>query len=189
MKTAAVSAIATLALLAGCSQMNRIDLYSLSQLELQQQLDQQLQAQAQRGRLLGLPLSLTTKELQLQIAPGQQQQVELKLQMAAELDAVLLPLRTDLMLHLAATPYFDDQKNAVYLSNLQILDSSLGSGNQQFKLQPLSEQAKQLLAMALQGQPVYQLDCDSFSQRMLCDVPLTLQLQPGKLLLKPNYPD
>jgi len=189
MKTTLVSAFVAVTLLAGCSQMNRIDLYSLSQQELQQQLNQQLQAQAQRGRLLGLPLSLTTKNLQLHIAPDGQQQVELKLEMAAELDAVLLPLRTDLMLHLAARPYFDDQKNAVYLSDLKILDSSLGSGQQQFKLQPLSEQAKQLLAITLQGQPIYQLDCASFSQRMLCDVPLTMQLQPGKLLLKPNYPD
>lgn len=188
MKSILKTLIGTLAVLTfvGCSQVNQIGLYSFNQQELQNTIKQHLVNKPLEDTLLGLPLELTAKDLQVQIAPEHKQQVELKLDLAAQLKAIF-PLNADVKLHLAATPYFDDAKNAVFLSNLQVLDASFGSGGQQFKLQPLSEQAALLISMVLQSKPLYQLDCQSLTQKVLCEIPLSLQLEPGKISFKPQY--
>jgi len=174
-------------LLASCTQLNHLDIFSLKQQELQSLLLDQLEQQQGKGKMLGLPLTLTVRQLELQLAPDNKQQIELNLALGAEVDALLKPLNTDLNLHLSALPYFDDEKNAIYLKNLTILDSSVGSGSSQLKLAPLSNEAKAILAQLLNRQPVYQLDCNKVTEKVLCGMPLTLVLQPGELLLKPNY--
>lgn len=177
-----------LLLLASCTQLNHLDIFSLQQQELQSLLLERLEQQQGKGKMLGLPLTLTLRQLDLQLVPENKQQVELKLAIGAEVDALFKPLHTDLNLHLSALPYFDDEKNAIYLKNLTILDSSVGSGSSQLKLAPLSNEAKVILAQLLDRQPVYQLDCSKVTEKVLCGMPLTLVLQPGELLLKPNYP-
>ncbi len=174
-------------LLASCTQLNHLDIFSLKQQELQSLLLDQLEQQQGKGKMLGLPLTLTVRQLELQLAPDNKQQIELKLALGAEVDALFKPLNTDLNLQLSALPYFDDEKNAIYLKNLTILDSSVGSGSSQLKLAPLSNEAKAILAQLLNRQPVYQLDCSKVTEKVLCGMPLTLVLQPGELLLKPNY--
>lgn len=177
----------SLLLLVSCTQLNHLDIFSLKQQELQSLLLEQLAQQQSKGKLLGLPLTLTVQKLELQLAPKNNQQVELKLELSAEVDALLKSLHADLNLHLAALPYFDDERNAIYLKNLTILDSSVGSGSSQLKLAPLSHEAKVILSQLLNRQPVYRLDCSKVTEKLLCDIPLTLVLQPGELLLKPNY--
>lgn len=177
----------SLLLLASCSQLNHLDMFSLKQQELQSLLLDQLEQQQGKGKMLGLPLTLTVQKLELLLAPENKQQVEIKLALGAEVDALFKPLHTDLKLHLAALPYFDDERNAIYLKNLTILDSSVGSGSSQLKLAPLSNEAKAILTQVLNRQPVYQLDCSKVTEKVLCGMPLTLLLQPGELLLKPNY--
>ncbi|RVT47573.1 DUF1439 domain-containing protein [Rheinheimera sediminis] len=176
-----------LLLLASCTQLNRIDMFSLKQQELQTVILEQLEQQQGKGKMLGLPLTLTVQQLELHLAPDNKQQIELKLALGAEVDALFKPLHTDLKLHLSALPYFDDEKNAIYLKNLNILDSSVGSGSSQLKLAPLSNEAKAILSEVLNRQPIYKLDCSKVTEKVLCGMPLTLVLQPGELLLKPNY--
>lgn len=176
-----------LLLLASCTQLNRIDMFSLKQQELQTVILEQLEQQQGKGKMLGLPLTLTVQQLELHLAPDNKQQIELKLALGAEVDALFKPLHTDLKLHLSALPYFDDEKNAIYLKNLNILDSSVGSGSSQLKLAPLSNEAKAILNEVLNRQPIYKLDCSKVTEKVLCSMPLTLVLQPGELLLKPNY--
>lgn len=176
-----------LLLLASCTQLNRIDMFSLKQQELQTVILEQLEQQQGKGKMLGLPLTLTVQQLELHLAPDNKQQIELKLALGAEVDALFKPLHTDLKLHLSALPYFDDEKNAIYLKNLNILDSSVGSGSSQLKLAPLSNEAKAILSEVLNRQPIYKLDCSKVTEKVLCSMPLTLVLQPGELLLKPNY--
>ena len=176
-----------LLLLASCTQLNHLDIFSLKQQELQSLLLDQLEQQQSKGKMLGLPLTLTVRQLELQLAPDNKQQIELKLALGAEVDALFKPLNTDLNLHLSALPYFDDEKNAIYLKNLTILDSSVGSGSSQLKLAPLSNEAKAILTQVLNRQPMYKLDCRKVTEKVLCGMPLTLVLQPGELLLKPNY--
>jgi hypothetical protein len=177
----------SLLLLASCTQLNHLDMFSLKQQELQRLLLSQLEQQQGKGKMLGLPLTLTVQQLELQLAPDNKQQIELKLALGAKVDALFKPLHTDLKLHLSALPYFDDERNAIYLKNLTILDSSVGSGSSQLKLAPLSNEAKAILTQVLNRQPIYKLDCNKVTEKVLCGMPLTLVLQPGELLLKPNY--
>lgn len=178
----------SLLMLASCAQLNQMDIFSLKQQELQSLLLNQLERQQSKGKMLGLPLTVTVNQLELKLAPDNKQQVELKLSIGAEVDALFKPLHTDLSLHLSALPYFDDEKNAIYLKNLTILDSSVGSGSSQLKLAPLSNEVKAILTQVLNRQPMYQLDCNKVTEKVLCGMPLALVLQPGELLLKPNYP-
>ena len=66
-------------LLASCTQLNHLDIFSLKQQELQSLLLDQLEQQQGKGKMLGLPLTLTVRQLELQLAPDNKQQIELKL--------------------------------------------------------------------------------------------------------------
>ncbi|WP_333796821.1 DUF1439 domain-containing protein [Rheinheimera sp.] len=174
-------------LLTSCSQTNQLALYRLSEAELNQQLSQQLQQLAQKATVAGLPLKLQVKQLDVQIAPQGKPDVQLTLDTAALVQLALVQLPVQLKLSLSAEPYFDQQRQAVYLRRFQLLDSEMAAGGMQGKLKPLSAELAGLLQQQLAQMPVYRLDPNKLSHRMLLNIPLQLQLTPGQISLSPAY--
>lgn len=174
-------------LLASCSQTNQLALYRLSEAELNQQLSQQLQLLAQKATVAGLPLKLQVKQLDVQIAPQGKPDVQLTLDTAALVQLALVQLPVQLKLSLSAEPYFDQQRQAVYLHRFQLLNSEMAAGGMQGKLKPLSADVARLLQQQLTQMPLYRLDPNKLSHRMLLNIPLQLQLTPGQISLSPAY--
>lgn len=174
-------------MLASCSQTNQLALYRLSEAELNQQLAQQLQQLAQKATVAGLPVKLQVKQLDVQIAPQGKPDVQLTLDTGALVQLALVQLPVQLKLSLSAEPYFDQQRQAVYLRRFQLLDSEMAAGGMQGKLKPLSAELARLLQQQLAQMPVYRLDPNKLSHRMLLNMPLQLQLTPGQISLSPAY--
>jgi hypothetical protein len=172
---------------AGCSQSNQLALYRLSEAELNQQLSQQLQQLAQKATVAGLPLKLQVKQLDVQIAPQGKPDVQLDLDTSALVQLALVQLPVQLKLSLTAEPYFDQQRQAVYLRRFQLLNSEMAAGGLQGKLKPLSAEVARLLQQQLAQMPVYKLDPNKLGHRMLLNMPLQLRLEPGQISLSPAY--
>lgn len=172
---------------AGCSQSNQLALYRLSEAELNQQLSQQLQQLAQKATVAGLPLKLQVKQLDVQIAPQGKPDVQLDLDTSALVQLALVQLPVQLKLSLTAEPYFDQQRQAVYLRRFQLLNSEMAAGGFAGKLKPLSAEVVRLLQQQLAQMPVYKLDPNKLGHRMLLNMPLQLRLEPGQISLSPAY--
>lgn len=171
----------------GCSQNNQLAFYRLGEAELNQQLSQQLQQLAQQATVAGLPLKLQVNQLDVQIAPQGKPAVQLTLDTAALVQLALVQLPVQLKLSLSAEPYFDQQRQAVYLRRFQLLNSEMAAGGFAGKLKPLSAEMAKLLQKQLATMPVYQLDPNKLSHRMLLNIPLQLQLSPRQISLSPAY--
>jgi len=176
-----------LVVLSACQHSNQLALYSLSETELNQQLTRSLTNLAQDVRVAGIPLQFQVKSLQSQIAPDGQPLIELQLQTEGLAQLALLKMPMQLALTLRAEPYFDQQRQAIYLRQFQVVKSELAAGRWQGKLKPLNREFAQLLQRLLAEQPVYRLDPQKLSHRALLNIPLALKVQPGKLVLSPAY--
>jgi hypothetical protein len=125
--------------------------------------------------------------LQAVIAPDGQPLIQLTLQTEAQAQLAMLKMPMQLALTLRAEPYFDQTRQAVYLRQFQVVKSELAAGRWQGKLKPLNREIAQLLQRLLAEQPVYRLDPQKLSHRALLNIPLALQVTPGKLVLSPAY--
>jgi hypothetical protein len=173
---------------AGCSQSNQLALYRLSEAELNQQISQQLQQLAQKVTVAGLPVKLQVNQLDVQVAPQGKPDIQLTLDTAALVQLALVQLPVQLKLSFSAEPYFDQQRQAVYLRRFQLLNSEMAAGGFAGKLKPLSAEVTTLLQQQLAQMAVYQLDPNRLSHRMLLNMPLILRLEPGQISLSPAYP-
>lgn len=176
-----------LAVLSACQHSNQLTLYSLSETELNQQLTRSLTNLVKDVRVAGIPLQLKMNRLQAQIAPDGQPLIELQLQTEGLAQLALLKMPMQLALTLRAEPYFDQQRQAVYLRQFQVVTSELSAGRWQGKLKPLNREIAQVLQRLLAEQPVYRLDPQKLSHRALLNIPLALKVVPGKLVLSPAY--
>lgn len=176
-----------LGLVGGCQQSNQLALYSLNEAELNQQLAGQLGLLQQHTKLAGVPLQLQVNKLQATIAPDGKPLIQLALQTEAQAQLLMLQVPLQLALTLSAEPYFDQQRQGVYLRQFRVLQSEMVAGRWQGKLKPLNRELEQLLQQLLAQQPVYRLDANKLSHRALLNIPLSLKLVPGKLMLSPAF--
>lgn len=167
----------------GCQQGPAWSVFSLTQAELNQQLAQGSQGLQRTAQLAGLPVQLTINTLEATIAPQGKPVVQLRIQSSGQLQLSLLAMPLTLDITLSGTPYFDQQRQGVYLQQFRIEQSQLQAGRWQGKLKPFNRQLEQLLQELIAARPLYQLDPTKFSHQALLSVPLQLQLQPGLLLL------
>jgi hypothetical protein len=176
-----------LGMLSACQHSQQLALYSLTEVELNQQLKQTLMSITKDVRVAGMPLQFQVNHLQAQIAPDGQPLIELQVQTAGQAQLALLNIPMQLALILRAEPYFDQQRQAVYLRQFQLVSSELSAGRWQGKLKPLNRELSQLLQKLLAEQPVYRLDPQKWSHKALLNMPLAIRLSPGKLQLSPAY--
>lgn len=176
-----------LGLLSACQHSNQFALYTLTETELNQQLSNTLTRLTQDVRVAGFPLHLKVTSLQAQIAADGQSLIEFQLNTEGQAQLALLNMPMQLALQLRAEPYFDQQRQAIYLRQFQVVSSELVAGRWQGRLKPLNREISQILQRLLAEQPVYRLDPQKLSHRALLNIPLALKVQPGKLVLSPAY--
>jgi hypothetical protein len=172
---------------AGCQQTNQLALYQLGQAELNQQLHAQAMRLNQRTKLAGLPVALQVTKLDAEIGPQGRSLIQLNVQATAEVRLALIDIPTQFQLRLAAEPYFDQQRQGVYLRQFELLDAKVAAGRWQGQLKPLSAELAAFLQQRLATVPVYQLDPNKLSHQALLNIPLQLKIKPGQLVLSPAY--
>jgi len=171
----------------GCSSTNQLALLKLSQDDLNQQLNQELQQRLTPIKLVGVPIQFRSVTVQNQIAPAGRSVIQIQLSAALEAHIAVLQLPLQAAISLEAEPYFDQQRQAVYLRQFKLLDAKLAGDGYSGKLKPLSTELEQWLQNWLARQPVYQLDPEKLEHQLLLKMPLRIQLKPGQMLLTPEF--
>lgn len=173
--------------IAGCQQTNHLALYQLGQAELNQQLMTQAQRLTQRTQLAGLPVELNISQLDAEIGPQERSEIWLNVHATVQIRLALIEVPAQFQLRLAAEPYFDQQRQGVYIRQFSLLDAKVAAGRWQGQLKPLSAELAALLQQSLATIPVYPLDPNKLSHKALLNIPLQLKIQPGQLVLSPAY--
>ncbi|SEA68389.1 DUF1439 domain-containing protein [Alkalimonas amylolytica] len=172
-------------LLAGCAQVSDLASYSVTEQQLQQLMLRQLDQLTQQTRLAGMPVALAVEDMQVRIGPDNSDVVRLGTKASAVFSAFGLHYPASLQLQIEASPYYDGEQNAVFLRNLRLLDSSIDAAGYRGNLAPLSTEVLQLVNAWLQDQPVYRLDENDPTQRLLMQMPLNMAVQQGRIRFSP----
>ncbi|MCC5853229.1 MAG: DUF1439 domain-containing protein [Alkalimonas sp.] len=171
--------------LTSCAQVSDLTSYSVSEQQLQQLMLRQLDQLQQQVRLAGMPVALAVEDMQVQIGPDNSDTVRLGTTASAVFSAFGLHYPASLALQIEATPYYDGEQKAVFLRNLRLLDSTVDAAGYRGNLAPLSTEVLQLVNAWLQEQPVYRLDENDATQRLLMQMPLNMAVQQGRIRFSP----
>ncbi|WP_189404640.1 DUF1439 domain-containing protein [Alteromonas halophila] len=173
-------------LLAGCAGLAQLSAYSVTQAELATLLEKQLVAQERRVRVLGIPLQLTIDEVATKIGPDDRNVVQLGSVATTTVDVFGLTYDARVRLKVEGQPFYDNDKKAIFLRSLTLLDSTVDAGGYRGNLTPLTREFKGVLNRYLETNPVYRLDTSNTAINLLTKVPLQLDVESGKLVLKPQ---
>lgn len=178
------SAILVLAL-SGCASLSQYSSYTISNAQLEQVLDSQLGTLQANSALAGIPVTLDIDDVSVDIGPEGRDVVQLGTLATANIGVMGFNYPAKLSLAFEGTPYYDSDKKAIFVRSLSLLDSSVEASGYKGNLAPLSSEVMALVNRYLETNPVYTLDTNDATVRLLTKVPLDLTIEQGKLALKP----
>ncbi|AEY00971.1 hypothetical protein GU3_06075 [Oceanimonas sp. GK1] len=176
--TLALSAL----LLSACASFSQ---YSVSESELEKALYTQLEEQAPRFTQ-GL-VETRIDNLDLTIGPDSREVVRLDIRGETAINALIARFPAALDLQLEGRPVYDRQKNAIFIRDLALLKSQVNAFGYQGDVAAASAGMMQLVRAVLENQPVYRLDDSRY--RWVKNVPVALDIVPGRLVLSPRFGD
>lgn len=170
----------------GCANLPQWSVFSISDSEIEQALDKQLVQLQKKAYLAGIPLMLSVDDLSVDIGPNGRNVVALGAKASATVSAFGLSYPMKVSLLLEGTPYYDSDKKAVFVHSLTLLDSTIDAGGYKGNIAPVSGEIMMLVNGYLASNPVYQLDTSNDVIGIFSSVPLTLNVEQGKLTLTPK---
>jgi hypothetical protein len=132
----------------------------------------------------GSPLSFTLNELSIDIGPDGREVVLLSLELEAALNAFLVKVPANLYLKMEGQPFYDGKEKAIYLKRLRLLDSRLKSSFLAAEIDPVAKQAFSLIGQMFEHVPVYRLNQNNLTERLLMTAPLNIRVMPGRIGLE-----
>lgn len=172
----------TTLLLSACAGLSQ---YSVSEQEIEKSLFTLLE---QKAPQLSQGLVQTRVDnLRLAIGPDNRQVVRLDLQGETAINALVarFPARLDLVIE--GRPVYDRQQNAIYLRDLNLLQSKVDAFGYQGDMAAASSGMMQLVRAVLENQPVYRLDDSRYG--WLAKAPIAMDIMPGRLVFSPRFSD
>ncbi|MGB8714557.1 MAG: DUF1439 domain-containing protein [Onishia taeanensis] len=171
--------------LSGCSTLS----YSVSEETLQQELTAAVKDFDRSQLKAGSPLSLTLESTDLAVGPDGRDVVRIAVAGRIAVNAFASNLPADVSLSLEGMPYYDNDERAIYLRRLTLLDSRIDAPWLPVDVAPVTDMVVRLVAQTLESVPVYRLDPDAMGwgwKERLASRAVTLDIQPGRLVLKPG---
>lgn len=178
--------LSAILILSGCATLSQLSAYTVSNAEVEQVLDSQLSKLQQKASLAGIPLFLEVNDISVSIGPGGRNVVQLGTDATASIKAFGFSYPANIRLSIEGTPYYDAEKKAIFVRSLSLLDSTIDAGGYKGNLAPLSTEVMQLINGFLASNPVYTLDTTNKTINLLSTIPLTLNVEPGKISLRPR---
>lgn len=175
-----------LLLLAGCSQLQQMSSYNVSEAELEQLLRQQLPKLTRQANVAGIPLKMQVQSMQVEIGPDNSDVVRLNTAASAALSLFGLSYPASMQLQVEGVPYYDAAQQAVYLRSVKLLNSSIEASGYRGNLAPVSNELLQLVNGYLANNPVYKLDTTNPTVKLLTAVPLNMAVQNGRISFTPS---
>ncbi len=181
-----LSIVLFMLVIGGCSTLSKLSSYSVTQNELETILDQQLVSQARRASVMGIPLTLVVDDMSVTVGPDDRQVVKVGSQATTTVNVFGLKYDARIQLELEGQPYYDEEKKAIFLRDLTLLDSRVDAGGYRGSLAPLSRELMSVLNQYLKTNPVYRLDTTNPAVNLLTQMPLQLDIERDKLVLRPK---
>ena len=169
-------------LLSACAGISQ---YSVAESEIERSLYTLLEEQAPRFTQ-GL-VQTRVDNLDLQIGPDNRQVVRLNLKGETAINALVARFPAQLDLAIEGRPVYDRQQNAIFIRDLNLLQSKVDAFGYQGDMAAASAGMMQLVRAVLENQPVYRLDDSRYG--WLKTVPVAMDILPGQLVFSPRFSD
>ena len=179
-----VGMLGILLMLSGCAAINDLSSYSISENELRSSLDDHVSELKREVSLAGIPLKLDVSEMDIKVGPDNRQVVMLQTKATATVKAFGFTYPADVNLQIEGQPFYDAEKKAIFVRSLRLLDSTIEANGYRGNLAPVSDKFMSLFNGYLATHPVYELDTRSTLMNMAASMPLTLAIEPGKLVIR-----
>ena len=178
--------VSLIMLMVGCSTLSQLSAYSVTQGELETLLDSKLVSLERRVSIMGIPLNLTVDDMSVLVGPEDRDVIQLGSVATTTVNVFGLKYDAKVNLRLEGTPFYDQDKKAIFLRSLTLLDSTVDAGGYRGNLTPLSREVMTVLNRYLETNPVYQLDTSNAAVNLLTKVPMKLYVEREKLVLRPQ---
>ncbi|QSX37511.1 DUF1439 domain-containing protein [Shewanella sedimentimangrovi] len=164
-------------LLGGC-----VSQYSISENQIESFLDGRLGRDIHKDKILrSADIRVNQVEVRLGHKPDT---MAVKATSVLELKALFVPLRASLTAEFEAKPWYDSERHAVYLRDLELLQVESSPKELGRALQSISPQLMLFLRTYLESEPVYVLDVKESQQALMAEMTRRIRVQPGKLVLE-----
>ncbi|OUL56414.1 DUF1439 domain-containing protein [Pseudoalteromonas ulvae] len=172
--------------LTGCSSLNSLALYQISEQTINQQTAAQLSSLAAEHHVMGIPVTLGVTQALFTVGPDGKDVVRLTVK--AQANIKMFGLRYPVLLHssLEAKPVYRGQDHSIYLQQLTILHSSIEAAGFKGNLKPLDDNLQALISQFLAANPIYTLNEQNPTERLLMSVPVDIKIKAGLVELTPS---
>ena len=176
-------------IIAGCSTLASLASYSVTSADLQRELDKQVTSLQEQASIVGIPILLEVNDMQVNVGPDNRQTIQLIADATATLSVLGLTYPAKVKLDVEGMPYYDSTKKAVFIRSLVLNDTTVDAMGYRGNLAPVSSKVMGLLNQFLMDQPVYEVKNVPSGYAWLADMPLSMTVESGKIVFRPQSAD
>ena len=174
-------------LICACSTLSSIASYTVTEHDLEQGLLEHLDQLSQKTSVAGIPVMLSVSSLKVIVGPDNRSVVALQADAVASVSVFGLRYPAKVKLELEGEPYYNQQEKALYVRSLTLTRSEIDAAGFKGNLTSLADRYMGLFNSYLATQPVYEVDNAKGGLAWLSNVPLKLDIVPGKIIFAPRF--
>ncbi len=164
-------------LLSGC-----VTQYSISEREMEQYLSKEMHFEVKQGnQFVGAEIRINDITVKLGNKPDT---MSVSAATQVSINNPLLPLKAKLATTFEAKPWYDSVSHSVYLRQLELVKVESTPKDIEKAISMATPQLMSYLRTFLENQPVYVLDTKDSNQALMAKMTESIQVEPGKLVLK-----
>ena len=172
-------------LLVSCSQLGNMAVYSVSESQLEQMMSQRIPELTRQANVAGIPLKLAVDSMAVKIGPDNSDLVRINTAASATLSLFGLTYPANMQLQVEGSPYYDAEQKAVFVRSVKLLDSSIEAAGYRGNLTPVTNELLQIVNQFLATNPVYKLDTNDPTVKILTTLPINMTVQQRKIAFLP----
>ncbi|MCU7995341.1 DUF1439 domain-containing protein [Shewanella glacialipiscicola] len=164
-------------LLGGC-----VSQYSITEQEMEQYLSKEIHFEVKQGnQLVGIDVRINDISVKL----GQKlDTMSVSASTKVSINNPIFPLNAKLTTTFEAKPWYDSATHSIYLRQLELVKVESTPKDIERAISSATPQVMGYLRQFLENQPVYVLDTQDSNQALMAKMAESLQVAPGKLVLK-----
>lgn len=164
-------------LLGGC-----VSQYSITEQEMEQYLSKEIHFEVKQGnQLVGIDVRINDISVKLGQKPDT---MSVSASTKVSINNPIFPLNAKLTTTFEAKPWYDSATHSIYLRQLELVKVESTPKDIERAISSATPQVMGYLRQFLENQPVYVLDTQDSNQALMAKMAESLQVAPGKLVLK-----
>ena len=164
-------------LLGGC-----VSQYSITEQEMEQYLSKEIHFEVKQGnQLVGIDVRINDISVKLGQKPDT---MSVSTSTKVSINNPIFPLNAKLTTTFEAKPWYDSATHSIYLRQLELVKVESTPKDIERAISSATPQVMGYLRQFLENQPVYVLDTQDSNQALMAKMAESLQVAPGKLVLK-----